>query len=62
MSTIQVKWSYKTIQDFIEKGADICSNNANNQILKLYYQHLISLKNKKKTINLKLITLVLMIF
>ena len=50
MSTIQVKGSYKIIQNFIEKGFDISSNNTNNQILKLYYQHLISLENKKNTI------------
>lgn len=54
MSTIQVKGSYKTIQNFIEKGDDISNNNTNNEILKLYYQHLISLENSNNTINLKL--------
>ena len=54
MSTIQAKESYKTIQNFIEKGVNISNNNTNDQILKLYYQHLISLENSNNTINLKL--------
>ena len=54
MSAIQVKGTYKTVQDFIEKGVDISNNNTNNQILRLYYQYLISLDNTKNTINLKL--------
>ena len=54
MSTIQVKGSYRMAQDFVEKGVSICNDNTNNQILKQYYQYLISIGNTKNTIILKL--------
>lgn len=39
----------------MEKGVNVFNNNINNQVLKLYYQHLVSFENKSNTINLKLI-------
>lgn len=58
MNTIQTKGAYKVAQNFLEKGENISSNNANNKIYSKYYQHLIDLENKNNTIILKLMFII----
>ena len=59
MNTVQTKGAYRIAQNFVEKGEKISDNNINSKIYKNYYQYLEELENKKNTIILKLMYMIL---
>ena len=54
MNTIQTKYSYKRVKQFLREGGQLLENNSDNKIFKSYYDYLKSLNNKDNTIIIKL--------
>ncbi len=54
MSTIQIKGSYKRVNQFLKEGGTLLDNVYDNNIVVQYYKYLISIDNKKNTISTKL--------
>lgn len=54
MSTIQIKGSYKRVNQFLKEGGTLLDNPANNKVIILYKRYLISTNNKETTLSQKL--------
>ena len=54
MNTIQIKDSYKRVNQFLKEGGQLLENNSDNKIFKSYYEHLNLLNNKEYTMIIKL--------
>ena len=54
MSTIQTKYSYKRVNQFLKEGENILNDSFDKKIFKDYYDYLISIENKYETILPKL--------
>ena len=54
MSTIQIKNSFKRVNQFIKEGGTLLDNISDNQLVSFYKDYLISIGNKDNTILSKL--------
>ena len=54
MNTIQIKNSYKRVNQFLKEGGQLLENKIDNKIVMSYYDYLKSLNNKENTISNKL--------
>lgn len=60
MSTIQIKGSYKRVNQFLKEGGTLLDNTNDNKIIISYKDYLISIDNKENTILPKLRTIYLL--
>ncbi len=54
MSTIQIKHSYKRVNQFLKEGGILLDNSFDNKVFNLYYQYLVNIENNEITILEKL--------
>lgn len=54
MDTIQIKGSFKKVNQFLKEGGQLLENKIDNKIIISYFYYLKSIGNKDSTINLKL--------
>ena len=54
MDTIQIKGSFKRVNQFLKEGGPLLENKIDNKIVKSYYCYLKLLNNKENTICEKL--------
>jgi site-specific recombinase XerD len=54
MNTILIKGSFTRIRKFIKEGDKLLYNDTDNNIIMLYYRHLLDINNKENTISSKL--------
>jgi len=54
MSTIQLKYSFKRVNQFIRKGKNLLYDINDNKIVTFYKNYLISIDNKENTMSSKI--------
>ena len=54
MSTIQLKYSFKRVNQFIRKGKNLLYDINDNKIVTFYKNYLISIDNKEHTMSSKI--------